>query len=256
VPNKRKASGDATCPLWMMTFGDCMSLLVTFFVMLISFTNLEEEKLMDMIGSLKGALGVGPTFRVIDDIPHQRMTGESPTPNWLSIDELSAVLPDARLITRRFGRPQPGGVRLDVIVRMLEDGMAFIVRANPLFEPGRAIPVPGHEDLFAQVGGFLSGFQNEVRVIGVVSERMAVLDDHARTPQGLGLARAEIIQERLVEHGRLDPARFGLGALLIGAAGEDAVTNLPDERIEIILIGRDPARDVSPEAIVIQDQWR
>jgi chemotaxis protein MotB len=256
VPSKRKASGEATCPLWMMTFGDCMSLLVTFFVMLISFTNTEEEKLLDMIGAFKGALGVGPASQIIKDVPHQRITGASQIPRWLSIDELSAVLPDARLTVRRFGHPQPGGVQVDVIVRMLEDGMAFIVSADPMFEPGQAIPIPGNEDLFAQVGGFLSSFSNEVRVVGVIPAETVVRDDHTRTPQGLGLARADVVQKRLVEHGRLDPARFGVGARLTNGESEDRGPTLPGARIEIILVGRDPARNVSPEAIIVKDEWR
>ncbi len=256
MPSKRKPSGGATCPLWMMTFGDCMSLLVTFFVMLISFTNLEEQKLMDMIGSLKGALGAGPTHRIIEDIAHQRMTGESQVPHWLSVSELSAVLPDARMVARRFGRPQLGEVRVELIVRMLEDGMAFIVNTDPMFEPGRSVPMPGNEDLFVQVGGFLSGFRNEVRVVGVIPEATVVRDDDVRSPLGLGLARAAVLQERLVEHGGLDSDRFGVGARLInGETGENDV-DLPGERIEIILVGRDPARDVSPEAIIVQDKWR
>ena len=54
-PAKKAAAG---CPGWMMTFGDCMSLLVTFFVMLIAFSTLEEARLAAMIGVLQGAFGV------------------------------------------------------------------------------------------------------------------------------------------------------------------------------------------------------
>lgn len=46
------------CPLWMLTMGDCMSLLLTFFVMLMAFSTPNSDKLSDALLGMKGALGV------------------------------------------------------------------------------------------------------------------------------------------------------------------------------------------------------
>jgi chemotaxis protein MotB len=46
------------CPEWMLTMGDCMSLLVTFFVLLLSFSTPDESKLMNVIGGIQGALSI------------------------------------------------------------------------------------------------------------------------------------------------------------------------------------------------------
>ncbi len=45
-------------PLWMGTFGDLMSLLLTFFILLLSMATFDEEKIDQAIGSLQGALSV------------------------------------------------------------------------------------------------------------------------------------------------------------------------------------------------------
>lgn len=45
-------------PTWMATFGDLMSLLLVFFVLLISFSTIQEEDYNKAMGSLQGALGV------------------------------------------------------------------------------------------------------------------------------------------------------------------------------------------------------
>jgi len=45
-------------PMWMATFGDMMSLLLCFFVLLLSFANLDVVKFRDMLGSMKDAFGV------------------------------------------------------------------------------------------------------------------------------------------------------------------------------------------------------
>lgn len=45
-------------PMWMATFGDLMSLLLTFFVLLLSFSTMNVEDFNEAMGSLQGALGV------------------------------------------------------------------------------------------------------------------------------------------------------------------------------------------------------
>ncbi|MCG8607769.1 OmpA family protein [bacterium] len=45
-------------PAWMTTYGDMMTLLMTFFILIMSFSTMEVEKFKMAMGSLQGALGV------------------------------------------------------------------------------------------------------------------------------------------------------------------------------------------------------
>ena len=45
-------------PEWMVTFGDLMSLLMTFFVLLLSFSQMDVAKFKELAGSLENAFGV------------------------------------------------------------------------------------------------------------------------------------------------------------------------------------------------------
>lgn len=45
-------------PAWVVTFGDLMSLLLTFFVLLLSFSRMDNERFKELAGSLKEAFGV------------------------------------------------------------------------------------------------------------------------------------------------------------------------------------------------------
>ena len=47
-------------PGWLQTFGDLMSLLLCFFVLLLSFSTMKKEDFEKAVGSLQGALGVLP----------------------------------------------------------------------------------------------------------------------------------------------------------------------------------------------------
>ena len=50
----------AGAPAYMTTYGDMMTLLLTFFVLLLSFSSMRDAKFRRAMGSLKGALGVLP----------------------------------------------------------------------------------------------------------------------------------------------------------------------------------------------------
>jgi chemotaxis protein MotB len=55
--------GPAGAPDWIVTFADLMSLLVCFFVLIISFSIQDKEKLQVVAGSMREAFGVKPDSR-------------------------------------------------------------------------------------------------------------------------------------------------------------------------------------------------
>lgn len=48
---ERKKPEEITCPEWMMIMGDAMSLLLTFFVLLLTFSSMNDANLMNVMGS-------------------------------------------------------------------------------------------------------------------------------------------------------------------------------------------------------------
>jgi chemotaxis protein MotB len=53
-------------PAWVMTFADLMSLLMCFFVLLLSFSNMDLQKFKQIAGSMKNAFGVQREIKVTD----------------------------------------------------------------------------------------------------------------------------------------------------------------------------------------------
>ena len=49
---------EAGAPAWVMTFADLMSLLMCFFVLLLSFSEMDVIKFKQIAGSMKSAFGV------------------------------------------------------------------------------------------------------------------------------------------------------------------------------------------------------
>lgn len=57
---KKQKQGEEGAPGWVVTYGDMMSLLLTFFILLLSFSTISQDEFQKAMGSLKGALGVLP----------------------------------------------------------------------------------------------------------------------------------------------------------------------------------------------------
>lgn len=55
ITQEKKNSG---LPLWLGTFGDLMSLLLTFFILLLSMATFDAKKLVEAEASIKGALSI------------------------------------------------------------------------------------------------------------------------------------------------------------------------------------------------------
>jgi len=55
---KKAKKPDAGLPEWLVTFADLMSILVTFFVLIISFSIQDKEKLQIVAGSMREAFGI------------------------------------------------------------------------------------------------------------------------------------------------------------------------------------------------------
>ena len=64
---RKRASSDSDIPPWMVTFSDLVTLLITFFIVLVSMASLvDTQKRKVALGSVAGAFGKGA--RNLDDL--------------------------------------------------------------------------------------------------------------------------------------------------------------------------------------------
>ncbi len=58
MPKRPEPPAEEGAPEWMVTFSDLTTLLLTFFILLLSFANMDIVKFKEMLGSVKDAFGV------------------------------------------------------------------------------------------------------------------------------------------------------------------------------------------------------
>lgn len=105
----KKDEGGGGAPLWMCTFADMMSLLLAFFVLLFSFSSIDDKKYTEVGGSLKEAFGVQVLQEAVRRVLGINMiamefSSGRPNPNILAIvppDSIVAPDPQRQLINMK-----------------------------------------------------------------------------------------------------------------------------------------------------------
>jgi chemotaxis protein MotB len=133
---KKKCPDCPKClPQWLAAFGDLMSLLLCFFVLLLSMSTMDAKKVQEAIGSLAGALSVleGGTKTEISRERQQQATPiESQEETANRVKTLSKAIVEINEMLKTSGSPE---ISLDEA----EDGFIIRLPGSLLFKPGSAV---------------------------------------------------------------------------------------------------------------------
>lgn len=224
----RKKKGKSEAPIlmgapeWMVTFGDLMSLLLTFFVLLFSMSEIKEKKVYDLIKSFANyfeveAAQAGMNLENFDSVQ-----------NFLS--HVTRELPDRSHGEAGFSKQvvdNPLGK--DVALSMVDDNLRLQIEGRVLFDPGSAVVKQEGRDILMEVRGHLHGFPNMIRVIGHTSPLPLSRNSEFADHKDLGYRRAKAVTAILTDK------------------SQDVKKSIREERIEICTRGdRDPLPTVDP----------
>ena len=113
-------------PAWMCTFADLMSLLMCFFVLLLSFAVMDVTKYKEVAGSLKDAFGVQSEQPVTDEMEGQQM---------ISTQFETVPLHVQVQVARKFTEELEGG---QLEADYTGEGLILRVKGEVAFESGKA----------------------------------------------------------------------------------------------------------------------
>lgn len=121
-------------PAWLAAFGDLMSLLLCFFVLLLSMSSMDTKKISEAIGSLAGAMSVleGGTKT---EISKQRILESTPIERR---EETSAEVNRIQQAVAEMNEMQQKGKGPAITLNESEQGFVLKLPANLLFKPGEA----------------------------------------------------------------------------------------------------------------------
>ncbi|MCD4651598.1 MAG: OmpA family protein [Candidatus Cloacimonetes bacterium] len=186
-------------PSYMLTYGDMMTLLVTFFVLLISYSNMNEIKFSKAMASLKGAMGV-----LKADAGAKIRRQNIPMYEWKNNNELQykieRVLQQLQDITDQTGTHE--------MVRVEQDAerIHFSI-ANPmLFELGAADLKTEAKEILEQISSILELTPYTIRVEGH-TDNIPIKTTRFPSNWELSASRAIAVVRFFADTG-IDPGRF------------------------------------------------
>jgi len=225
--NKQVESDEAPgAPEWMVTFSDCMTLLLTFFVLLLSFSSFDNRVFRRLKVGYSTALStISPVLRSDRDALFYMLT----------IRHIAELRKGSEKPTSDQGLHD--GLMKETGPVDIQGGVAFLISSKKLFWGKGTALSPGGRHIMDTMASFLRGVPSRI----VVSEN-GLVDD--MSSEYLGLPRAWVVMEYLTTQQNLDWERFSISAVSILAQESFTVSEPglgrpePERRVEIVLLER------------------
>jgi chemotaxis protein MotB len=203
---KKKCPECEKClPAWLAAFGDLMSLLLCFFVLLLSMSSMDAKKISEAIGSLSGAMSVleGGTQTEISKKRIQEATPmESQDDTTETVNRVKQAISDSNEMMDK-------SEEVTITVEEAQDGFVIKLPATLLFKHGSAVIESEDTLLFLRRMALMIGeMPNDIKVSvqGHTDNEAPGAKSVFKDNWELSTARAIAVLQELLLDG-VDPAR-------------------------------------------------
>ncbi|NGP44198.1 flagellar motor protein MotB [Bacillaceae bacterium SIJ1] len=210
---------------WIVTYADLVTLVLVFFILLFSISQVDSTKLEEAVQSFKTASTTSMQTKEIASSDGVLEGGRA------VIDPLDELLKKVKLYL------QENGLDGQIQASRDERGVVLVLNERVLFHTAEAIVLPEGQDVLRSVGEFLHTIPNFIEVEGHTDVRPI---STYRYPSNweLSTARASSVIRFLTNSYDLDPTRFravGLGATQPVVTGNDPEQLAQNRRVEIVI---------------------
>ncbi|MEM6778800.1 MAG: OmpA family protein [Planctomycetota bacterium] len=215
-------------PEWVVTFGDMMSLLLTFFIMLVSLSEIkEEETYQALVESMQQQFGYQKTL--------DALTPGEAKPRTMQFSVLSTKGRAKKKDTAKGGVPEKSPIGEEQHVRIIRPGQMTAVGSVVFFEIGSDQLSDVAKTILQQTAQQLKGKPQRIEVRGHVSAQYAARTsaDHSLL---LAIRRAAAVKRYLTETENIPESRFRVSSA--GAAEP------MDAKRKISTVGQDSRAEV------------
>lgn len=225
-------SDEIGIPEWVVTFGDMMSLLLTFFIMLVSLSEIkEEETYQALVDSMQQQFGYQKTI--------DALTPGDSKPRRAEFAVLSTTGRAKKKDTAKGGVPEKAPVGEEQHVRIVRPGQMTAVGSVVFFDVGNDRLTKAGEDVLNQTAEQLRGKPQRIEVRGHVSAEFAARTSGTEEGMLLAIRRSAKVKRYLVEKQGIAAERFRVSS---AGATEPITRNSPsgtfgsDSRVEVFLL--------------------
>ncbi len=188
-------------PGWLATFGDLMSLLLTFFVLLLSFSTMQVTDFKHAMGALQGALGV--------------LSGEPQLslPIRQSMPKSEGNLAQAEVISKAAQEldeaVEEAGLQGDVILEEASTGLIIRISDRLFFDSGESQLKAVARSPLSKLGAIIAGMPNPVNIQGHTDNQLINTEQFASNWELSGM-RALQVARFFMEDSGISPDRISI----------------------------------------------
>ena len=229
--NKRaRQSDEPTVPGWVLTYGDMMSLLLTFFILLASFSTIHREDFQEAAASIQQALGV--------------------LPGALSAIDWREIIPEMRAqqALRDVGAKiaeyiQVHGKQNEIQVELTKEGLKLTMQNPILFDIGEDRLKPEAIPILNDIAVLLAEVPDGMISVDGHSDNIPIHTDRFPSNLELSAGRALSVARFFIDTDKVDPKNLsvvGYGENLPIASNDSPEGRQKNRRVEINVLTARP----------------
>ncbi len=223
--------------MWMVTFGDLMSLLLCFFVLLLSFSTMDPAMFKEVSGSLRNAFGV-QREEVTYDMP---MGVDIISRDFNPIFNVDVILEKIK-----------SAIKLELIkgeieIEALDDRVVLRLKDEITFAPGSADLKESAKPVLDKLIGVVKEIPGDIMVAGH-TDNIPIVSPLFPSNWSLSAARAARVVEYMLQPGTIAPARMaavGYGDSRPRVPNDSPENRKKNRRVELVFLQPSHPDDVS-----------
>lgn len=223
---------------WLATFGDLITLLMTFFVLMLSFSTLNSEKFTAALGSIDMALGMSAKTRILnkDGVlgianPHVVTKVEDGEESPAGKDPMGNVYEDVVEYLTQSKYAQ------FLELKKTKQGFVITIASNAFFDEGKSELKSEDVAALDKLAELVRLFPNKISVSGHIGKGFAPTEEY-QSSMDLSIARAVNTCRYFLNQG-ISPDRLGVagyGSHRPLPSNASRTSNIRDNRIEITIL--------------------
>jgi chemotaxis protein MotB len=239
--SRKKPEKKAISQEWLTTYSDMMTLILTFFVLLYSFSLLDSNKFRQLAQSM--AIALGGDSQVITDGGDIGPVPVSENPGVESNTDGSGIVGSEvqKMYEEVSGYIDENALNAKVTIKKDTRGVLIELQDNILFDSGDAKLKQDSIPLLKKISGLLSKFPNEVIVEGH-TDNLPINKGYYQSNWELSTDRANKVVRYFIEKEGIDGKRFqavGLGEYRPIDTNDTPEGRQKNRRVNILIVTKD-----------------
>lgn len=252
---RKKRGEEGQQDRWMITYADMITLLLTFFIVMYSMSEVQNDKFNAIVQSLQNAFQT----KTIESVPEA---------DELGVDVAKESLPAPEKIPQGHSENNESEEQLDQLYQKLQDyiakngldgaislqnqprGVQMTFHNNILFDLGQAKIKKEARPVLQKVGGLVEAVDNPIRIEGHTDDQPIIDGEQFASNWELSTARSQSVRRYLQKEDSIKPARMsvvGYGEYQPKAKNDTATHRAQNRRVNLVVLrqGADGAKEDS-----------